>query len=142
MGCRVLNNGQQDEVQNEQSSDHPQDGMDLFGLALAHLDNAVGDEAHGNAVGDAVAQGHENAGEEGGDGLADVVPLDFLEGGGHHHAHQHQGRGRGGGGDSADKGGQERAEGKADGNHYAGKARAAASADASGALHKGGGVAG
>ena len=116
--------------------------MDLFGLLFAHLGDAVKDESGSDAVGDAVAQGHEDAREEGGDRLAEVVPLDLPEGGQHHDADHHQGRGGGGEGDGADESGQKCADRKADGYHHAGQAGAAPGTDAGGALHIGGGVGG
>ena len=47
--------------------------MDFLGLAGEHLDDAVEEEAEGDAVGDGVAQRHEDAGEEGGHGLLQVA---------------------------------------------------------------------
>ena len=68
--CVVLDQSQQHKVQNKQSGDHPDDGMDLIGLLLADLGDAVEDKAGSDAVGNAVAQSHEDAGEESGDCLS------------------------------------------------------------------------
>ena len=70
-----------DEVQNEQQLHNPDHRMHFLGLALASLDQAVGDEAAGDAVGDGVAERHEHGREERRNGFGDVAPLDFLQGG-------------------------------------------------------------
>ena len=88
--------------------------MNFFGFALAHLNQAVGNKASGNAIRNAVAQSHENTGKESGDGLGEIVPFDFLEGGSHHYTYQHQSGRRGGRRNGADKGGQKGTEGEAD----------------------------
>ena len=99
--------GQQDEVQDEQSGADPQDGVDLLDLAAADLHDAVEDEAGSDAIGDRVAQRHEDAGEESGYSLIQLGPVDILEGGSHHDAdHDQSGRGRRVG-HCADEGGQE-----------------------------------
>ena len=53
--------------------------MDGLGFFLADLDDAVEDEACRNAVGNAVAEGHEYACEEGGTASAKSVQLISLE---------------------------------------------------------------
>ena len=140
-GSLFLDESQQDEVQDKQSGDHPQDGMDLLGFALADLHDAIEDEAGGNAVGNAVAQSHEHACKESGNSLVKVVPFYLLEGGHHHDAHHHQGGSCGSKGDSADEGGQEGAESEAKSHDHTGQTGAAAGADAGGTLHISGGVA-
>lgn len=116
--------------------------MDAARFFFADFYNAVGDEAEGYSVRDAVAQRHKQAGEESGDRLLKIFPPDFPESGGHHNAHCHQSRSCGCGRNRADKSGQEGAEGKTDGDHHAGKAGTASCLNAGGALHKRGGVGG
>ena len=131
-----------DEVQNEQQRHDPDHRVHFLGLALAGLDQAVGDEAAGDAVGDGVAERHEHGGEERRNGFGDVAPLDFLQGGSHHAADHDQhacGRGgRHGGDDRGEEGGQR----EADRHDHGGQAGAAAGGDTRGGLHVGGGVRG
>ena len=116
--------------------------MDLFGLLFADLGDAVEDESRRDAVGDAVADGHKDAGKVGRNRLVEVVPLDLPEGGHHHDADHNQRRSGGRKRDGADKGCQKGADGKAERNNHAGQTGAAARADACGALDVGGGVGG
>ena len=131
-----------DEVQNEQHGHDPDHRMHVLGLLLAGLDDAVGDEAAGDAVGDGVAERHEHGREERRNGFGDVAPLDFLQGGSHHAADHDQhacGRGgRHGGDDRGEEGGQR----EADRHDHGGQAGAAAGGDTRGGLHVGGGVRG
>ena len=131
-----------DEVQNEQQRHNPDHRMHFLGLALAGLDQAVGDEAAGDAVGDGVAERHEYGGEERRYGLGDIAPVDFLQRGRHHAAHHHEHAcgcgGRNGGDDRGEEGGQ----GEADGHDHGGQAGAAASGDTCGGFHIRGGVGG
>ena len=68
---------QHDKVQNEQSGDHPENRMDLFGLLFADLYDAVCNEAESDTVRNAVAKGHEQAGKECGNSLGEIGPRDF-----------------------------------------------------------------
>ena len=132
----------QDEIQDEQNRRDPEDRMDLLRLLLADLDDAVGNEAERDAVGNAVAERHEEAGKEGWDRFGDVRPLDFLEGRGHHHADRHECRRRSRVGNRADERRKERADRKADGDDNAGEAGSDARRDAGSALDKGGRIGG
>ena len=114
--------------------------MDLARFLLADANDAVGNKAKGNTVGNAVAQRHEQSCEERGNRFGEVLPVDFLECGGHHHAYHDQSRSGSRHGNRADKGGKERADGKADRDNNAGQAGASARADTGSALHEGGGV--
>ena len=96
--------------------------MNVPDLLLADFSDAVEDEACRDAVGNAVAEGHENASEERGNRLVKVIPLDFLESGHHHDTDHYQGGSGSGKRNGADKGRQERADCKAQGHDHAGKA--------------------
>ena len=116
--------------------------MDLLDLLFADLGDAVENKSCRDAVGNAVAEGHENASEERGNRLVKVIPLDFLKGRHHHHTDHNQG-GRGGGeGHRTDKCGEERTDCKAQRNDNTGKTRASTGPDARRAFHIGGGVGG
>ena len=52
----ALQNRHAGEVEDEQRGDDPDDRMDFGRLLLADLDDAVGDEARGDAVGDRVRE--------------------------------------------------------------------------------------
>ena len=137
-----LQHCQQDEVEDEEQRDNPDDRVNALGFLLAGLDDAVGDEAGGDAVADRVRERHEHGGEERRNRLGDVAPLDLLEAGGHHAADDDQHAGRRCGRHRGDHRGQEDRQRKADGHDHGGQAGAAARRDARGRLDVGGGVRG
>ena len=53
--------------------------MNFVNFLAANLHDAVEDEAGCDAIGDGIAQRHEDAGEEGGNGLGQVIPVDLLD---------------------------------------------------------------
>ena len=69
-----LDQRQQNEVQNEQRGANPKNGIDLFDLALADLDEDMEDEARRNSVGNAVAKRHKHARKERGNSLVIQLP--------------------------------------------------------------------
>ena len=138
----LLNNCQQYEIQNKEDGGHPEDRMNAGGFFLTDLYDTVGDETEGDSVGNTVAQRHEQSGEESRNRFGEVIPFDFLESRSHHDTNYNQRGSSGSGRNRADKGGQECADGKTDGDHYAGQAGASAGADTGSTLHKGGGVGG
>ena len=131
-----------DEVaQQEECCQHPHGDADFLGTAMAaetvHED--IYDYTNHDAFGDAVAQRHQQHGEECGDGFAVVVPFDLGDAGAHHHAHNDQGGTCGGGGNGQEERTQEKGQGKAAGYHQGGEARTAPFANAGGTLDVGGG---
>ena len=138
----LLNNCQQYEIQNKEDGGHPEDRMNAGSFFLTDFYDTVGDETKGDSIGNTVTQRHEQSGEEGRNSFGEVVPLNFLESGGHHDTNHDQSRSSGSRRDCADEGSQERADGKTDGDHDAGQAGASAGADTGSTLHKGGGVGG
>lgn len=137
-----LNDSKKNEIKNKQRGGDPENGMYFLDLFLAYLCNAVEDKAGCDTVRNAVAERHEHACKEGGNGLGEIAPVYFLERGGHHYTDDYQ-RGSGGGeGYGADKGCKESAYRKADGNDYAGETGASARADSGCAFNICGGVGG
>ena len=116
--------------------------MDLLRFAAHDLDDAVKQEAGRNAVGNAVAVRHEDAGEEAGDRVLHGLPLDVLERAEHHDADDDQRRGDRRIRNRADDGREERADDKQDRRDHAGQPGAPANADSGRAFHISGGVGG
>lgn len=83
-----LDNGQNDKVQDEKESRDDQYRMNLFELAFEEFYYAVEDKSGGNPIRNAITEGHEDTGKEGGDCFIQIIPADLLEGG-HHHNPNH-----------------------------------------------------
>ena len=64
----------------------PKNRMHFFCFALADFYDAEEDKARRNTVGNAVAESHKKTCKESGYGLAEVIPINLFERGGHHHA--------------------------------------------------------
>lgn len=92
---------------------------DLLDQPDGGVDEDVRDDADDEAVGDAVGERHHGDGEEGGDGVAHVAPVDFGGGFGHHGADDDEraagGPGRDRGEDGREEDGDEEAEAGHDG---------------------------
>ena len=71
---------QKDKVQNKQCCANPKDRIDLFHLALAGLHYNVEDKSCRDAIGNAITKSHEKCGEECGQSLVKVVPINIFEG--------------------------------------------------------------
>lgn len=126
----------------EEDCQHPHGGGDFLGFATEGVDEHIGNHADEDAVADAVAEGHEDDGEEGGDGLAVVVQFNLLDGAEHHQTHDDQ---RGSGcrrGDVGEDGRKEERDGKAADGGECGEARAATGSHTGSTLHVGGGCGG
>ena len=54
-----------------------------MGFGREQLQEGVGDEPPGDAVGDAEGELHNDDGEESGDGFGEVVPIDMADDGEH-----------------------------------------------------------
>ena len=92
----------------------------------------VGDEASDDAVGDRVGERHQDDGQEGGDGLLGIQPINVAAMLKHHGADDHD-CGAGGVGRNAGKDGrEEHGDAEADGDDERGEAGAAALLDADG----------
>ena len=64
--------------------------MYIVKLAFANLDQKVEDEAGGDPVRDAVAEGHKNTGKESGNRLFQLAPFNLLKGGEHQNTDHNQ----------------------------------------------------
>ena len=89
----------------EQRSQDPHSDGDVLEAAGHCVAEHVGDDTQQDTVGNAVGQRHHDDGDEGGNGLAIVVPVDALDGRHHHHAHDDEG----GSGSGAGNGQEQRA---------------------------------
>ncbi|GER40005.1 hypothetical protein STAS_16649 [Striga asiatica] len=56
------------------------------------IENQVASDASNEAIGDGIRQGHQEHGEECGNGLSHIPPFHFPRGPHHHHPHSHQRR--------------------------------------------------
>ena len=69
--------------------------LNFFPFARQDVEDDVGNDAEGNAFGNAVAKGHGNDGNVGRNGFAEIVEVDADDGGQHEEADDDQSR-RGG----------------------------------------------
>ena len=141
-GLFVSEDGQKQEVQNEKSNADPQNGMNLPGFAAAHFDNAVENKTKGHTIGNAVAEGHEDAGKKGRDCFVQIIPVNIPERGDHHDTHHNENRSGGSRWNGTDEGCEKRGQCKTERYDNRGEACAAASADACGGFNKSSGVGG
>ncbi len=128
------------EVAEEEEEEEDPDGEgDLAegGEALGRLHQHIHDQPQHDAVADAVAQRHEDHGDEGRDGVGIVEPVDLGHAAAHHHAHHHEGRSDGGIGDGKEQRTEEQGERETHGDDKGGESGSSALSHASGALHIG-----
>ena len=132
----VLN---KDVLTDKQDGQDPHGDGDLLELAGDGMTDDVRDDADEDTVADAVGQGHEDDGQEGGDSSAVVFPMDASDGRHHHHTNDDQRWSRGSTGDGQEQRTEEQGQRKADGCREGCQSGAAAFANARGTLYVSGG---
>lgn len=132
---------QQDILEDEQHRQHVHQGADLLLLGLAgdEIQQRPGDDADGDALRDAVRQGHGHDGQEGRDGIGRIVKVDLCHRAQHIEAHHDQGGSRRKGRDGQEQGAEDHRQQEEDTGGHGRQAGAAALGDAGSALHVGGG---
>ena len=116
--------------------------MNLLGFASEDFHDAVEDEASGNTIGNAVADGHENAGKEGGNCFHKVVPFHLFERAQHHNTNRDQSWCRSSAGHCTNQRSKEDAQNKESGGGHTGQAGTSACTDTGGALYISGSIGG
>lgn len=111
---------------------------DLFNNPDGRVQHNVRADAANQAVGNGVGKRHEGDGDEGGDAVAQVLPVDLGDVEGHHAAHQNQHAAGGPGRDGGEDGREEDGDEEADAGRHGCQARFASLADTRAGLDKGG----
>ena len=70
-------------AEEEEDAENPDEGADFAAAAAAEFDEGEGEEAEAEAGGDAEGERSGDEGEEGGEGFAEIVPLDAGYGAAH-----------------------------------------------------------
>ena len=70
-------------AEEEEDGEDPNEGADFAAAAGAELDEGEGEEAEAEAGGDAEGERSGHEGKEGGEGFAEIVPLDAGDGAAH-----------------------------------------------------------
>jgi len=99
------------------------------------LDQRISNEAESNTVGDAVGQGHDDHGQESGEGLGEVVEINFHHGADHENPDDYQGRSGGFGRNQTGQGGDEESKQEEHARYNGGQAGASPFGDAGGAFN-------
>ncbi len=127
-----------DKLEHEQQGHHQHAGVDLAPAAGARLHHAVGDEAHGDPLGDGEAERHHDGGHEGRHRFGQVFPLHPGQLGAHQHTHIDEGPRRRIGRHHGGNRGEEDRQQEQQADHDGGQTGTAADGDAGAALDEGG----
>src|SRR5579862_3134415 len=107
VSSRGLGRGQIDVTQNEQDGKNPNQNVDVANLAGGNLDHGVRNQSQAQAGGDAEGERRSQHGDEGGDGLAEICPIDVSDRLRHESAHENEGGSGGVAGNRGREGGTE-----------------------------------
>lgn len=101
------------------------------------VDGGIGADTSNETVGDRVREGHEGDGQEGGDGVSDIVPVDGADRLDHHRTNDHQGGTSGPWREGGKDGGEEEGDEEEEGSDDRGDTSATTLSDTGAGLDKG-----
>jgi hypothetical protein len=135
---------QQDVLQDEQHRQHVHQRADLLftGLAGDEVQQSPGDDADGNALGDAVGQRHGDDGQESRNGIGQIIKVNLRDSAQHVEADNDQRRSGGEGRNGQEQRAEDDRQQEEDAGGHGSKAGTAALGDAGSALDIGGGSGG
>lgn len=130
---------EEDVFQNEQGGENVKDGVKFLALAAEHADEHIGDDAEGDAFGDAVEQRHGYDAEVGGDSRVEVIVRQLQLGhvAEHEEAHDDERGGRSKGRHGGEHGREQRGDEEEEGCCHSREAGTSAHSHAGGGFHEG-----